>query len=120
MKKVSLSLVQAEEKQKNDTSGSNVPSSSCPAGLAGAQAPGDDTLTFPNRATSALFGKVSVSSPGAWAPARPAGQLLEGTLLPLVSLLCFSSACSRDSNSATAASSPLPRNEDAAVSAHLA
>jgi hypothetical protein len=39
---------------------------------------------------------VIVSSPGALAPARPAGRLLEGTLLPLVSFLRFSSACSSD------------------------
>jgi hypothetical protein len=48
--------------------------------------------------------------------------VLDGTMLLLMSFLCFCSACSRDSNSATAtaSSSPLPRNEDAALSAHLA
>ena len=46
--------------------------------------------------------------------------VLDGTMLPLVSFLCFCSAFSRDSNSATASSSSLPGNEDAALSAHLA
>ena len=51
-----LSLVQAEGQQRNDARGSDVPSSTRPAGLTGARAPGHDTLA------SALFDViVSVS-----------------------------------------------------------
>ncbi len=59
----------------------------------------EDAVAVAVVATSALFDVMwNVSAPGALAPARPAGRLLEGTLLPLMSFLCFSSACSRDSD----------------------